>query len=189
MLQLTIPDQELWYEDAVKRCFIPVKGRTLKLEHSLISISKWESKWKKPFISPAPRTRAETMSYIACMTLNDNVDPNLYECLTADDIQKIQEYIDDPMTATTFRGEGGGNGGQSRGKKGKPLNTSERIYSAMVRHGIPFDPCEKWHLNRLFTLIHQCELDDNGSHMSKRDTAKYYEQLNSARRAKYHTRG
>lgn len=190
MLQLTIPDQELWYEDSTTRKFIPVKGRTIKLEHSLMSVSRWESKWKKPFISKAPRSREETLSYIACMTLTENVDPNLYECLTAEDVRKIQAYIDDPMTATVFRGENTENpGGNRRMKKGKPLNTSERIYSAMVRQGIPFEPCQKWHLNRLLALIHQCELDDSGSNMGRKESAQFYAQLNAARRAKHHTRG
>lgn len=186
MLRLTIPDQELWYEDSTTRKFIRVKGRTLKLEHSLMSVHKWESKWKKKFISPTPRTREETLSYIACMTLNEDVDPNLYECLTAEDIMKVQAYIDDPMSATIFRGESGG--GRKKGKT-KPLDTSERIYSAMVAQGIPFDPCQKWHLNQLLALIHQCQVDESGSRVSKRDTARYYEQLNAARRAKHHTRG
>lgn len=186
MLQLTIPDQELWYEDETTRKFIPVKGRTIKLEHSLMSVSRWESKWKKPFISPVPRTAEETLSYIACMTLTENVDPNLYKCLTREDIYKIQAYIDDPMTATVFRSEKQQTG---RKKGGKALNTSERIYSAMVKEGIPFEPCQKWHLNRLLTLIHQCEVDGSGDRMSRRDTARYYQQLNAARRAKHHTRG
>ena len=187
MLQLTIPDQDLWYEDSKTRKFIPVKGRTIKLEHSLMSVSKWESKWKKKFISQVPRTLEETLSYIACMTLTENVDPHLYECLTAEDIRRIQEYIDDPMTATVFRGEDKGGGGGK--KKGKPLDTSERIYSAMVRNGIPFEPCQKWHLNRLLALIHQCELDDSGNRMGKQASAQLYAQMNAARRAKHHTRG
>lgn len=185
MLQLTIPDQELWYEDERVRKFVPVKGRTIKLEHSLVSVSRWESKWKKPFISPAPRTAEETRSYIECMTVSEVSDPNIYLCLTAEDIQKVQSYIDDPMTATVFRGTPGGGG---RNKKGTPLNTSERIYAAMVKLGIPFE-CQKWHLNRLLTLIHECEIQESGSRMSRRDSAKYYDQLNAARRAKYRTRG
>lgn len=184
MLQLTIPGQELWYEDEKKRGFIQVKGRTIKLEHSLRSVKKWESKWKKPFISKAPRSQEEILSYIECMTLTEGVDPNLYLCLTPEHIRTIQAYIDDPMTATKFRGEQT----PSRAKKSIPLNTNERIYAAMVRHGIPFE-CDKWHLNQLLTLIQECEIHGGGSRVSRNDTANYYAKLNAARRAKYHSKG
>ena len=139
-------------------------------------------RWKKAFLSPLPRTPEEIMDYIECMTLTPDVDPNVYKCLTSADIAKVQGYIDDPMTATTFRGEKEKKGGRSR------VTTSERIYAAMVDLGIPFE-CQKWHLNRLLTLIHECQIHSSRSGMNRRDSAKYMRGLNAARKSKYHTKG
>lgn len=180
MLPLTIRATELYDERANR--FIQVRQQRIELEHSLLSISKWESKWKKAFLSPMRKTPEETIDYIRCMTVTPHVDPNLYLCLTNEDILAVQKYIDDPMTATTFRGEKTPKGGRSH------INTSEKIYASMVTLGIPFS-CEKWHLNRLLTLIHECEIQGSGKRMSKGDSGRYMQQLNAMRRAKYHTRG
>lgn len=180
MLRLSVQETELYDERANR--FIQVKAQTIELEHSLLSISKWESKWKKAFLSPLRKTNEETVDYIRCMTVTPRVDPNIYLCLTNADYAAVQEYIDDPMTATRFRGEKQQKGAPSR------INTSERIYASMVTLGIPFS-CEKWHLNRLLTLIHECEIQGSGKRMSKGDSLAYAMQRNAARRAKYHTRG
>ena len=180
MLSITIPGSRDLYDEETSR-FIIVKGQTVQLEHSLISISKWESKWKKAFLSRASRTPEETVDYIRCMTTTPGVDPNLYLCLTRENIAQIQAYIDDPMSATVFRGEDK--------PKGTPRpRTSEQIYGAMVVLGIPFE-CQKWHLNRLLNLIHECELLNSGDKMSRKDSAKYMRGINAARRAKHHTKG
>ena len=179
MIQIDIPGGELYDEE--RRKFIKVKPAVIQLEHSLISISKWESKWKKAFLSRASRTPEEMRDYIRCMTMNTGVDPNLYLFLTQENFLTIQAYIDDSMSATKFRGE--------EAPKGNPKpRTSEQIYGAMVLLGIPFE-CQKWHLNRLLNLIHECEILQSGGKMNRKDSAKYMRELNAARRAKYHSRG
>lgn len=179
MIQITVPGGEIF--DEQRRKFITVKPTSIKLEHSLISISKWESKWKKAFLSRAQRTPEEVRDYVRCMTMDNDVDPNLYLFLTEENVRSIQAYIDDTMSATVFRGE--------NKPKGTPKpRTSEQIYGAMVILGIPFE-CQKWHLNRLLNLIHECELLQNGGKMSRKDSAKYMREMNAARRAKHHSKG
>ena len=178
MLQITIPSFE--YYDEKENMIVSVKGQDLQLEHSLVSISKWESKWKKPFLDPNPKTRAETIDYVRCMTLTQNVKPALYQGLTYDNIKQVNDYIMDPMTATTFK---------KRPIKSSGIATSEVIYCSMFQLEIPKE-CEKWHLNRLLTLIRVCdEKGQPGKKMSKRDVMSQYRSLNAARRAKYGTRG
>ena len=106
MLQITIPAQELW--DEKKEEFITVKECTLQLEHSLVSVSKWEAKWRKVFLSKKDKTRDETIDYIRCMTITQNVNPDVYRSLTKENIEQIQEYVTAPMTATWFSDEHSG---------------------------------------------------------------------------------
>jgi hypothetical protein len=181
MLTITIQGSRDLFDEATNR-FITVKTRTIELEHSLISVSKWESKWKKAFLSVTKRTPEEILDYIRCMTITTNVDPNLYLCLSPENISQVQAYIDDSHSATVFRGE-------KKDMVGTPkARTSEQIYAAMVSLGIPFS-CEKWHINRLLNLIHECEILNGGGKMSRKDSAAYMKSLNAARRAKHHTRG
>ena len=180
MLEIVIPESEQW--DEVKQEFISTKEQTLKLEHSLVSLSKWESKWCQPFLSKKEKTVEQTIDYIKCMTLTQNVDPNVYNLLTKDNILKINEYISAPMTATTFHQEnkGGGNG---------ELITSELIYYWMVSLNIPFE-CQKWHLNRLFTLIKVCSIKNQPpKKMSKKDILSRNASLNAARRKQLNSKG
>lgn len=179
MLQITVPSGEL-FDDNTQR-IIRIKGRELQLEHSLVSISKWESKWKKPFLGPTAKTRAETIDYIRCMTITQNVDPLLYQCVSLDNIRQVNAYIDDPMTATTFR--------KAPRKTGSQVITSEIIYYWMISLEIPME-CQRWHLNRLLTLIRVCdEKSQPGKKMSKRDVMSQYRSLNQARRRSSGTRG
>lgn len=180
MLPLTIPDFEIF--DEVSGKIISVKGRELQLEHSLVSISKWESRWKKAFLDDSkPKSQAETIDYIRCMTLTQNVDPKLYQGITVDNINRVNAYISDTMTATTFKRKPKGNHGT--------VVTNELIYCWMFELQIPKD-CEKWHLNRLLTLIRVMdEKSQPGKKMSKRDVMSQYRSINQARRAKYGTRG
>lgn len=182
MLQLVIPARE-WFDDS-KQMFITFDEQILQLEHSLISISKWESKWKKPFLSTDQRTYEESKDYVRCMTLNGNVKLDVYDRLTQDDYNKISDYIDDKMSATWFndkRKGGGGGHGQTV--------TSELIYYWMIAYEIPFE-CQKWHLNRLLTLVRICEIKNAPSKkMSKKDTYTHYNALNAARKNKLGTRG
>ena len=181
MLQITIPATEGW--DESKEEFVEIsKEQTLNLEHSLVSLSKWESKWHKSFFSKEKKTYDETLDYIKCMTLNKNVDPLVYERLTKSNIDEINKYIGDSMTATTF--------GEDRNNRGgKQHVTSELIYYWMITLNIPFE-CEKWHLNRLLTLIRVCNtMNQPPKKMSKRQIMSRNAALNAARRNQLNTKG
>jgi len=180
MLQITIPAGERW--DEGKQEFIQVKGHTLQLEHSLISLSKWESKWCKAFLSNKDKTYEETMDYIKCMTITPNVDPDIYNYLTSDNINQINEYIGAPMTATYFSED------KSR-KAGREVVTAELIYYWMISLNIPFE-CQKWHLNRLLALIRVCNIKNQPpKKMSKREIMSRNAALNAARRSQMGTTG
>ena len=180
MLQITIPAGERW--DEGKQELIQVKGHTLQLEHSLISLSKWESKWCKAFLSNKDKTYEETMDYIKCMTITPNVDPDIYNYLTSDNINQINEYIGAPMTATYFSED------KSR-KAGREVVTAELIYYWMISLNIPFE-CQKWHLNRLLALIRVCNIKNQPpKKMSKREIMSRNAALNAARRSQMGTTG
>lgn len=132
MLEITIPAGEAYDERSGE--FITFEGQTLRLEHSLLSLSKWESKWHKAFFSKKEKTPEETIDYIRCMVLTKNVNPNAYLFLTENNVQQINAYIEDPMTATTFYDS-------NQGKSGNETVTSELIYYWMVALNIPWT-CE-----------------------------------------------
>ena len=179
MLTITIPATEEF--DEIKGEFVYVKDQTLQLEHSLISISKWESKWQKPFLGKQDKTTDEIIDYIKCMTLN-NVHDNVYGCLSRSNISAINEYISSPMTATTFVED-------KNSKNNREVITAELIYYWMVAHNIPSE-YEKWHLNRLLTLIQVCNsYNQPPKKMSKNDIIRNNDALNAARRAAMRTRG
>lgn len=183
MLEILIPDQEYW--DESKREFINIKGVTLQLEHSLISLSKWESKWKKAFLAKNDKTPEQTLDYIRCMTLNRNVNPAVYAALTQSDIAAITEYINDPMTATTINDYGKKKASAVRGD----VVTSELVYYWMIQFQVPVE-FERWHINRLLTLIRVCEIKaGGGKKMSKREIMSRNAALNAQRRAKLHSKG
>lgn len=180
MLKVYVPESEQFNSETNE--FYTIKEQTLMLEHSLLSISKWESKWGKPFISNKPKSVQETIDYIKCMTINKNVDPLIYNNMSTKTIQEVNSYIEAPMTATWFSKE-------ASGKPSGEAITSELIYYWMVAHGIPFE-CEKWHLNRLLTLIKVCNLKNQPEKkMSKSAILAQNRALNEARRKKLHTRG
>ena len=180
MLTITVPAGELFNEQT--REFIKTKEQTLQLEHSLVSLSKWESKWCKAFLSKNEKTLEETIDYIKCMTITQNVNPNVYNFLSKSNIEEINKYIDSPMTATTFY-----NDKQQGGSK--ETITSELIYYWMISQNIPME-CQKWHLNRLLTLIRVCNVKNTPpKKMSKRDTASRYATLNAARRKQLNSKG
>ena len=191
MLELEISDKTLW--NSKKQEFIQLKGQKLCLEHSLVSLSKWETRYKKPYLSTTEKSREEILYYIKCMTITQNVDPYIYESLSEKELIKINEYISDSSTATWFNENKGE--GASPVKKNSQIITSELIYSWMVSYQIPFSPCEKWHLNRLLTLIRICNIEASkqsggkSTRMSKRDILSQNRALNAARRQKYNTKG
>lgn len=179
MLKIFVPSAEL-YDERTER-FVTVNGRELQLEHSLVSISKWESKWKKPFLDNRVKSRDETIDYIRCMTISQNVDPNVFACLTDANIEAVNRYIDDSMTATTFK--------NSQKKPNRQIITSEIIYYWMIALEIPME-CQKWHLNRLLTLIRVCdEKSQPGKKKSRKDIIAENRALNQMRRARTGSRG
>ena len=180
MLQITIPSGEFF--DEKTETFIHSKEQTLQLEHSLVSLSKWESKWNKSFLSTPQKTFEESIDYIRCMTITQNVDPLVYSSITPDIIKKVTEYIDLPMTATTFRND------NNRGHSNEII-TNEIIYQWMISYGIPFE-CQRWHLNRLLTLIRVCSIKSQPpKKMGRSELANRNRALNAARRSRLHTKG
>lgn len=191
MLEITVPSIELY--DESKDVFYVTKEQKLRLEHSLISVSKWESKWHKPFLSATRgyatpeqpmdvKTTEEVLDYIRCMTLTPNVDSSVYRYLNDANLDSICEYINDPMTATVIHDRSQGNGR-------KRVLTSEVIYYYMTALQIPFE-CEKWHLNRLLTLISVCAIENGPKKsMSNREIREQNNLINKARREKLRSRG
>lgn len=183
MLRITIPGGELW--DEQNQEFITLKEQTLELEHSLLSISKWESKWHKSFLSGREKTEEEILDYVRCMTITRNVDPELYYHLSNENIRAINAYIDDPMTATVINELPDGNGkGCSR-----EVITSELVYYWMIAFNIPVE-FERWHISRLLTLIRVCEIKNTPpKKMSKKALAARNKAINDARRKQFGTKG
>lgn len=184
MLKVTIPSSELF--DETTQSFVYTKEQTLSMEHSLVSLSKWEAKWNKPFLSKEEKTQEETLDYFRCMTITQDVDPDIYKYMPPIIINQIEAYIKAPMTATTFYEDSvkGGSKGSS-----KEIITSELVYYWMIANNIPME-CQKWHLNRLLTLIRVCSIKNAPpKKTSKRELASRYASLNAARRKKLNTSG
>lgn len=181
MLQITIPAVEEW--DEQKEEFVSRIGeQTLELEHSLVSLSKWESKWCKAFLSKGDKSREETLDYIKCMTLTPNVDPEVYNYLTVGNIEEINNYISAPMTATWFPDD-------KQGPRNREVVTSELIYYWMIALNIPSE-YQHWHLNRLLTLVRVCNVKNQPpKKMSKSAIMNRNAALNAARRKQLNTRG
>ena len=180
MLEITIPAIELWDEE--KQEFINKKEQTLQLEHSLVSLSKWESKWCKSFLYTKKKTFEETLDYIKCMTITQNVSDDVYTRLTNKNIEDINNYIAAPMTATVFYDN------KNQGGKNETV-TAELIYYWMISLNIPFE-CQKWHLNKLITLIRVCNVKNTPpKKMSERELMSRNASLNAARRKQLNTRG
>lgn len=174
MLKIVVKRREFF--DERTETFVETKDTTLQLEHSLMSLAKWESKWHKPFLDEkTEKTNEEMKDYIRCMTITQNVDPMVYEALTQSNVKEIRDYIDDPMTATWFNDKK-----TTQGRKKKV--TAELIYYWMITLEIPFE-CEKWHLNRLLTLIRVCNIEGSPkTKMSKTDIMKQNAMLNAQRK-------
>ena len=181
MLQITVPiSPEGWDEE--RQEFVDPQVKTLQLEHSLVSISKWESKWHKAFLSKKDKTEEEIFDYVKCMTLTQNVDPSVYEHLTVDNVNQIKAYIEDPMTATVINTN-------SSDKSNKETVTSELIYYWMIALNIPSE-YQKWHINRLLKLIEVCNVKNSPpKKRSKSDIMRSNAALNAARRKQLGTRG
>lgn len=179
-LVIRTPDKE--YYDEQTNTFSYVQGTTLKLEHSLVSISKWESRWHKAYLAKNEKTNDELLDYINCMSLSGPIDKSILKSLGPSEKRKIMAYMEDPMTATTI---------SNRNKKpSREIVTSELIYYWMTALNIPFEPCQKWHINRLLMLIEVASIkQEPPKKMSKSSALRKQSALNAARRAKYNTRG
>ena len=181
MLKITIPDQEL-YNEATEE-FVNVKGRELTLEHSLVSLSKWESKFHKPFLTKEDKSRLETVEYIRCMTITQNVNNDIYVTIPNMVINEVSAYIENPMTATTF----------TEKEQARTINreviTAEIIYYWMVALQVPME-CQKWHLNRLLTLINVCNIKSQPKKkMSRRELTSRNRAINAERKKRLGTTG
>ena len=181
MFQLEVPlTPECWDEE--KQEFVEPKVQILQLEHSLVSLSKWESKWCKSFIHDKQKTEEEILDYVKCMTITQNVNPEVYEKLTVENINQINAYIEAPMTATFFSDD-------NSKKGGREIVTAELIYYWMIALNIPFE-CQKWHLNRLITLIKVCNIKNAPpKKRNRREIMSRNSALNAARRKQLNTKG
>ncbi len=180
MLKIVVPESEQF--DSATETFIYTKKQVLSLEHSLVSVSKWEAKWNKPYFSRKPRTWDESVDYVRCMTLTQNVNPNVYTAITPDIFRRVSAYIEAPMTATTFPKTGKRN-------TNREIVTSEVIYYWMVCYGIPFE-CQKWHLNRLLTLIQIYNVkSQKPQKMPLSEVVSRNRALNAMRKKQWNTRG
>lgn len=180
MLTITVPAVELFDEKSNE--FKTTTEFVLDLEHSLVSLSKWESKYEKPFLGKDDKSNAEVLGYIQCMTLTPNVPDDVYSRLSHDNLDAVNAYINAKMTATWFAED-------ARHEKAREIITSEVIYYWIISLNIPLE-CENWHLNRLFTLVRVISMKNSPAQkMSKRELAERNRQLNEQRRQQLKTRG
>ena len=180
MLKIEVPAWEDFNPETSEIILHP--GATLTLEHSLVSLAKWESKYCRPFMSNDPQTIDESIDYIRFMCLTKNVDPDIFYHIPQSDMNRIVEYINRPMTATTFSNR------EKRVNKRQNV-TAEIIYWEMIALNIPFE-CQKWHLNRLLTLIHVCALkQEKPKKMSRKAAMEQNAALNAARRKRLGSSG
>ena len=178
-LWVKIKPTEIFNEDTNE--FILIEEQSLEFEHSLVSLSKWEAKHHKYFISNPDISYSEMVDYIRCMCLSD-VSDTVLSCLTKDHIEEISKYISDPMTATKFYRNG-------NSKRSDERVTSELIYYWMIVQNIPVE-FQHWHLNRLLTLIRLCSSkQEKPKKMSQSEIMRQNSRINAARRARLNSKG
>lgn len=182
MLKIVVPGVEAYDESAQE--FVTVGDVTLELEHSLVSLSKWESEFEKPFLEQREhKTDAEVIGYVKAMCMTPDVPKNVWAKLTEENINAINDYIDAKMTATIFFDDPGAP------KTKQETITAEIVYYWMVSFNIPFE-CQHWHLNKLFTLIRVCSMKaEKPKKMSRGEIARRNRELNAQRRKKLGTKG
>ena len=180
MLRLIIEGDESFDDET--QTFSKVDDVVIELEHSLISLSKWESKYQVPFLSSDEKPSEQVFGYLQAMIIDPDIDPDVMYLCTQANVIEIQEYIDSPQSATTF--------GSMPTRRGPgEVITSELIYYWMVAFNIPFE-CEYWHLNRLFSLIRICNIKNSPPEsVSRNELAQRYADLNAQRKAELGTRG
>jgi hypothetical protein len=180
MLRIIIEGEELFDEES--ETFTTTTTTVVDLEHSLVSLSKWESKHEKPFLSKTEKSNEELFDYIKAMIVDDSIDPEVLNRCSPKNLEEIQEYINSSQSATTF--------GKMPERKGLGETiTSELVYYWMVAYTIPFE-CERWHLNRLFSLIRICNVKNSPQKkVSRQELAQRNRELNAQRRAQLGTKG
>lgn len=179
MLEITVPANEMYHYGQNR--FINIPSCVLTLEHSLMSVAKWEAKWHTPYLNAKKRSTEQEMDYIRCMVVGPIKNDYVLSGLSAENIVQIRAYIDDTMTATTFS--------KVSHSTSKEVVTAEILYCRMFANNIPME-CQKWHLNRLIALIRVCDIKNGPqSKMNKRETATHYAEQNALRKAKYNTKG
>lgn len=180
MLEITVPGIESFDERTNE--FVEIDSQVLHLEHSLVSLSKWESEWEIPFLAKEEKTEEQTLSYIKIMTVEDNVPPEIYSRLSDENFRQINEYISAKMTATWFTEP-------KNQKQSRETITAELIYYWMISMNIPFE-CQHWHLSRLITLIKVCgQKNQPQKKMKRNEILERNRQLNAERKAKLKTTG
>ena len=180
MLTINVPGSEFF--DEKNKMFVEVGETQLELEHSLISLSKWESLWEKPFLGKGEKNTEETLSYIKVMCLTPNIPPEVFARLSQENLHEINEYINRKMTATWFNDA-------TPGRPSSEVITSELIYYWMIALLIPLE-CEAWHLERLFTLIKVVNLKNSPTKkMNHRDDAAQRRAINEQRKKQFGTSG
>lgn len=185
MLTITIPKGEFY--DQEKGIFYNVDKETIiQLEHSLISLQKWEAKWQKPFLVKDKKTFEETIDYIRCMCLTTNVKDDVFYCIPEKEIEKISAYIDSPMTATTFREDKLKGNGR---KISREIPTAEILYYLMISYNIPSE-YRKWHLNQLLTLIRVFNIKNQPQKKrTKREIMEEFHSINEENKRRFNTKG
>jgi len=180
MLTITIPAVESF--DEATNEFVNSEETILHLEHSLVSLSKWESKWETPFLGDS-KTDEQTIDYVKCMTFTKDVDPNVYNRLSSENVKQVSTYIDAKMTATWFADK-------PAALNNKEAITAEIVYYWMISLSIPFE-CQEWHLNRLLTLIKVCNQKNApaAKKMTRSELATRNRELNESRKLKMKTEG
>lgn len=180
MLTIVVPGVE--YFDEKTEQFLNLSEVTLSLEHSLVSLSKWESIFEKPFIGPEEKTTEETIGYIKAMNKSEDTPTDVYSRLTNENFKQVNEYIDAKMSATWFSDKAQG--------RSREVITSELIYYWMITYNIPVE-FQHWHLNRLFTLIKVCNAKNapEKKKMSRQELAQRNRDLNAQRKAQLNTSG
>jgi len=168
--------------DDEQQKFVETGGTEIQLEHSLVSLSKWESNHEKPFLGKEEKTPEEILDYVLCMVVSPNPPGDFLQRLSKENMEAINAYIERKMTATWFSDQPGE-------PRSREVITSELVYYWMTVFQIPFE-CETWHLNRLFTLIRICNVKQSKpKKMSRAEVARRNRELNAQRKAQLGTKG
>lgn len=181
MLTIRLSEYEIY--DEYNNKFHTYPSISVNLEHSLVSLYKWEAKWHIPYLSVKNFTAEQYLDYIKCMILNPPNEPTFINGLTSENIEEIQKYIADPMTATIIS-----ENSKEKNSINKTIITAEVIYSQMIANNIPFE-CQYWHINQLTSLIKTYDAKNNTKKLSKQESIQRNAEINAKNRAKYNSKG